>query len=267
MTQYSVALSCSYCDSTHFIRFGKSKGIQRYRCKVCKRTFKDTTSSPMHWLHKKTHVKKYLEALKLGLSVRKAALFAGISKNTSFQWRHKFLSSVSVRTKPAVLNQSVGAMLIRLPFSNKGQNRVVCKKDLPTCSLLVLGEEGCHLKELGERRLGYQISCELLKLAPAGYIAPVKDNVLSRMLNKHSENRIISNNEAREELCEKVKSFAGMLEDWMSRFRGVASKYLQQYWSWFSFIKLCDDKQDGGDMFFKGCVRERSLKVYREFYK
>ena len=37
--------NCPHCHGKNFIKFGKYNGIQRYRCKTCKKTFSNTTNS------------------------------------------------------------------------------------------------------------------------------------------------------------------------------------------------------------------------------
>lgn len=117
---YSVC-TCPHCDSTEFRKHGTDRGIQRYYCKKCCKTFKETTKTPIHGLHKKNKVAIYLEALKNGMSVRKAAVVTGISKNTSFAWRHKLLSSLPAQTIVRNSGHVAAIKIIETPYSNKGK--------------------------------------------------------------------------------------------------------------------------------------------------
>lgn len=82
--------SCPHCNSTSLTRSGFDRGIQRYLCKNCLKTFKATIGTPSHGLHKKEKIARYLKAAREGMSVRKAAQYASISNNTSFAWKHRF---------------------------------------------------------------------------------------------------------------------------------------------------------------------------------
>jgi len=79
---------CPHCGSVHLSRWGKSHGLQRYRCKECKKTFNALTGSALSRLRHKELWLSYSQCLHEGMSVRKSAASCGISKSTSF--RHIF---------------------------------------------------------------------------------------------------------------------------------------------------------------------------------
>jgi transposase-like protein len=80
---------CPKCSSPSKKKHGMHLGIQRYMCKDCGKTFKATVNSPLHWVHDKSKMNRYLHAMELDISIRKAAGILGISVPTSFYWRHK----------------------------------------------------------------------------------------------------------------------------------------------------------------------------------
>ena len=71
---------------------------------------------------------------------------------------------------------------------------------------------------------------------------------------------IVEQREHRKKLVVKINSVQAQLEQWMDRFNGVATKYLQQYWNWFraetSFAQSID-------AFVNECFAHRRLKDYR----
>lgn len=83
---------CPDCKGTRVVRNGKRKGIQRYRCKECRRCFTELTGTLFEGLHKREEFLRFCVCMVRGLSVRRAAQEAGISKNTSFDWRHRIIS-------------------------------------------------------------------------------------------------------------------------------------------------------------------------------
>jgi transposase-like protein len=82
---------CPYCQGTELYRWGKASELQRYRCRHCNRTFNALTGTALARIRHKDKWFDYEQAMVQGLSVRKAAISCGITKNTSFKWRHRFL--------------------------------------------------------------------------------------------------------------------------------------------------------------------------------
>jgi transposase-like protein len=88
-------LLCPRCGSRQIVRFGKRGGTQRYRCKACARTFTDFTGTILHGLRRRDLWLDFCRCLMEGLSVRETAAELGISKNTSFAWRHRAISALA----------------------------------------------------------------------------------------------------------------------------------------------------------------------------
>ena len=85
-------LHCPACNSNQAHRHGHAHGLQRYRCVPCGRTFNALTGTPLARLRHKTLWLDYADCLLASDSVRKAALQLGVHRNTTFRWRHRFLS-------------------------------------------------------------------------------------------------------------------------------------------------------------------------------
>ena len=82
---------CPRCGAAHIRRYGMEHGLQRYRCVGCGRTFNALTGTPLARLRKKECWASFANSLQQSHSVREAARQAGVAKNTSFRWRHRFL--------------------------------------------------------------------------------------------------------------------------------------------------------------------------------
>lgn len=92
---------CPYCGNTYFIKFGRYNGIQRYRCKLCKKTFSNTTCSV--WKYLKISPEKWIKFIELmsqGISLKECAYKLKISCTTAFYWRHKFMHAIENFYKP-----------------------------------------------------------------------------------------------------------------------------------------------------------------------
>ncbi|TBV92329.1 IS1595 family transposase, partial [Azotobacter chroococcum] len=87
--------SCPHCQSSELRPWGSNGGLPRYRCKFCGKTSNPLTGTPMARLRKRHLWQDYAEALTQSLTVRRAAKHCGVSKNTAFLWRHRFLSQIA----------------------------------------------------------------------------------------------------------------------------------------------------------------------------
>src|SRR5271157_5112708 len=87
----SEARKCPRCGAAHIRRYGVEHGLQRHRCVGCGRTFNALTGTPLARLRKKECWASFANSLQQSHSVREAARQAGVAKNTSFRWRHRFL--------------------------------------------------------------------------------------------------------------------------------------------------------------------------------
>jgi transposase-like protein len=88
------ASRCLHCGSTTVVKNGHSCGLQRYRCRACKRTFNATTGTPLAGLHSKERFFQQGDCLAKGLTVRQAAEELGVATSTAFRLRHRFLTAV-----------------------------------------------------------------------------------------------------------------------------------------------------------------------------
>jgi transposase-like protein len=89
--EFSGKATCPACASESVHKWGVVSGLQRYRCKECKRTFNALTGTPMARLRKKELWEDYSQTLSESLSLTKAAARCGIDRTTAFRWRHRFL--------------------------------------------------------------------------------------------------------------------------------------------------------------------------------
>ncbi|TNJ22650.1 IS1595 family transposase, partial [Aeromonas sobria] len=96
-SQLPACSGCPHCqaDANQLAPWGWSRGLRRYRCKRCLRTSTVLTRTPLARLRKAQCWEDYAQALIEGLTVRRAALRCGVSKNTAFLWRHRFLRAMA----------------------------------------------------------------------------------------------------------------------------------------------------------------------------
>lgn len=88
--------TCPYCKKHNVVKYGFTKSKkQRYKCKDCIKYYCITTNTPMYYSKKTT--KEWFGYYKLICTMaplRKSAKDLGISVGTAFQWRHKILNAM-----------------------------------------------------------------------------------------------------------------------------------------------------------------------------
>lgn len=262
--QLPVAYSCPKCNSTNFIRFGKSKGAQRYKCKSCNRTFKDTTGTPTHGLHKKQKIDKYLEALRKGLSVRKAAKYVGISKNTAFTWRHKFLASLSAQSQPKESQAVAGMATIRMDYSAKGRQKPPEKRTNQSKSILITTETKLIIKKLPHKKSTKEATKTITNNIARGYVATMPDKLLTQAIKQQENITYIKTAQQANKHKIKASECVMIFEEWMLRFKGVATKYLQHYLSWHTTLHNSQQLKNEKEQFNNSAVNARSLSNFRK---
>ncbi len=245
---------CVYCHSEKTLRRAKIKGIQRYSCKSCGKYWMATHGTSLGGLQKKYLWQSYINAFLKGLSIRKAALEVGLCIQTSFRWRHRLLSSIS-----CYLPQSIGGIIesadFQMPFNRKGHHRKsssYVKSDIPesgkTPESVIIILSVCR---------GKQESVSSVVKASSLNDEQVKKAITGRILHGsvHITKDTIPyaqchNQEVIEHLCAKSKGKTRKRElvnlnaalqnqiaflDFLNPFRGVATKYLQNYLNWYHY--------------------------------
>jgi len=210
-----------------------NKGIQRFKCKECGRTFNLIHKTAIHGLHKKKLVPKYLEALHKGMSVRKAAAYTGIAVSTAFFWRHKFLSAPSKEQQESIQHKIAATKIIKTPFSNKGAKKSPLIKKQDTVSLLIKDNNKLTIKILPQKKTVLEITKTISKLFPQTPHLTFSPQSLLTRSSRHIKIMPIFEKSIKKHFIDLAEKTEKDLFDWMQKFRGVATKYLQNYWYWY----------------------------------
>lgn len=248
--------ACALCGGIHPYRWGRQSGLQRYRCRSCGHTYTPLTDTPFARLRYKERWLSYSQALIEGLTVRRAAAKCQISKSTSFRWRHRFLE-LPKQTKPKQLRGIVEADETFFARSFKGQRglpRPAHKRGHATHEVGT-GAEKVPVLVIRDRQ-GATTDFKL-KVANTDSIEPLLKSTLAsdailcsdgaapyRLsaqhlgLTHHAVNltakiRVISGAYH----IQNVNAYDSRLKEWMGRFHGVATKYLESYLGWRRFLE------------------------------
>ncbi|MDW5419299.1 IS1595 family transposase [Iodobacter sp. CM08] len=241
---------CNRCGGSHYYRWGRQAGLQRYRCRDCRHTYTVLSGTPLARLRHKDQWLQYSKALIQGLTVRAAATECGVHKNTSFRWRHRFLTLPS-RLKPRLLQGIVEADETYFPLSFKGSRHLPRPVHRRGHALRKKGTGKDQVPVLVLRnRQGVTTDFKLL-VANTKSIEPVLSAVLApdvmlcsdgaaayRLATAHlglSHCAVNLSQGIRVRGAyhvQNVNAYDSRLKNWMTRFHGVATKYLESYLGW-----------------------------------
>ena len=82
---------CPHCDHQGLQKWGNASGLQRWRCKDCRKTFNILTGTPLARLRKKEKWLDNAKAMIAGKTLTDTGKDCEVHRNTAFRWRHRFL--------------------------------------------------------------------------------------------------------------------------------------------------------------------------------
>ncbi len=252
------AVTCPHCSDKRIRANGKLKGVQRYVCNGCSKNFSETTGKFWYNIKKKDKVNRYLYCLLSGYSIRKSAKETGISIQTSFDWRHKLLtsfSSVSIEEFQGIVESDD----LFFSYSEKG-NRNLDRKPkkrgekaskagisnekvtvVATCDrsgnkdFKVATRGRISKKDLDKILKGKLEKAEVLcSDSHRSYSAFAKENKIEhKKFNASKGQRTVD----KVYHVQNVNNMDMRLRKFMDSFNGVATKYLQNYLNWFLVLE------------------------------
>ena len=253
----STAPICPRCRCEYVTKAGVHNGRQVYKCKNCKYQFRETAKSLVYHLHKYPLILDYLKCMLEGKSLRACAREVGISLPTSFRWRHKILSAIQGLEGGINFSGITEADELLLQYSEKGrrykspeEKEQAMKTVHPNVAVLVMTDREGNLlfKHTGENKVqNSQIKEELKRRVSENNLICFKPNDEFKQAVMESPSKKVMVRRKTKGLAiysvnvaeKKITNFLV----WMMRFRGVATKYLQNYLMWFVVMnKYLKDK-------------------------
>ena len=115
-----VDRQCPHCQRPGAENRGMARGLRRYRCKACGKSFNALTATLLSRLRHKDRWLAFGQSLAEEETIDQAAGRCGIAHSTAFRWRHRFLRAA----KPAseMLGGIVEADETFVLSSRKGSN-------------------------------------------------------------------------------------------------------------------------------------------------
>jgi hypothetical protein len=173
-----------------------------------------------------------------GYSIKRSAAQTGIAESTAFEWRHKILSKIK-QLPDAKLKEVIELEEVRKKYSAKGQTKQVTKEVKNSIYSLVFATDGArNLRSDKIKFCNRHQNKILIQFSDISYNKNIfkcpRKTVFSEFAN-HIENVYFvddtSNNTT------NIKNQITRWENWMQRFHGVATDYLQNYLQWFDFLQ------------------------------
>jgi transposase-like protein len=243
---------CPRCGALDARPWGKARGLPRYRCAECHKTFNSFTGTAVAGLHNKDRWLEHARALIEGESLAKAAERCQIHPSTAFRWRHRFLAALNL-DKPKSLSGVVEADETFILESFKGRRgglaraarrrggkaakRGLSPEQIPvivardrsgaTFDAVLPRLDAASLEEAFGERIppSTDFCCDGGKAITAfAKRAKLKLHVLPAPGNPKPEEPLFHIN--------NVNAYHGRLKEWMRRFHGVATENLTTYLSW-----------------------------------
>lgn len=243
---------CPHCRSTVVVRNGHADGLQRYKCRACKRSFNALTGTPLARLRQKGKWLVQAEAVREGLTIKQAAARLKVAPSTAFRWRHRFLAlpktvqaqclvGIAEADETFFLHSCKGQRrLARKPRRRGGRaaKRGLSKEQVPV--LVARDRSGATANIILAADGKADLVAALKPLLPFDTIlctdgssvlaAAVKEiGVAHRPVNVCAGQRVA----AGVYHIQNVNAYDSRLKNWIRRFHGVATKYLDSYLGWF----------------------------------
>jgi len=253
----STAPICPRCRCEYVTKAGVHNGRQVYKCKNCKYQFRETAKSLVYHLHKYPLILDYLKCMLEGKSLRACASEVGISLPTSFRWRHKILSAIQGLEGGINFSGITEADELLLQYSEKGrkyktleEKEQAMKTVHPNVAVLVMTDREGNLlfKHTGENKVqNSQIKEELKRRVSENNLICFKPNdEFKQAIMESPSKKVIVRRKTKGLAIYSVNVAEKKITNflfWMMRFRGVATKYLQNYLMWFVVMnKYLKDK-------------------------
>ncbi|MDV3427178.1 MAG: transposase [Bacillota bacterium] len=242
---------CPHCGSRKVIKHGFFKGKQRYKCKECKKTFNLFTNTLLSWSHYKEKWESFIKSMGDDITLRQAEKEIGVSYVTLFYWRHKIMSILD-ETNDNKLHGVLEMTKMNFSYLNKyhpkEENEDEFEKEdniKETVCFTFIYQRDARLESFiykdrkGARSLIEDIAYNIDKNS----IICLNNNYPFRFPLIYKKFKVAETGSRKYKRrwyynADQVKKYITMFKIWMTPFRGVSSKYLTQYSSYFKTNKI-----------------------------
>ncbi len=250
---------CEKCGCKLYKNGRTKNGIQKYICSGCRASSSETTNTII--CHSKLSFeiwKNVIDNLLNGFSLRRIAEENNISLLTSFRIRHKVLYALKDFIENISLSGKIQSDEKYFSINLKGTKQ----KNMPRFSKKRTSK-GNGIKGISHHKVCVVSSIDendnlLLKIVGLGRCTTdmLKDSLGQKLNNAKSVNADSAS--AYQDFCEcynltlhaipsgfhsddifnisEINGIHSQLETWISKFRGISTRHLQEYLNWFVYI-------------------------------
>lgn len=277
---------CIHCQSSKFKKHGIYRGRQRYKCKTCNRTFNDLTGTAWHYIHYKDKFHRYIHLLAEQKTLEECTISLGICMQTAFCWRHKLLNAYDkAGLKPlkeeiqadetSILESCKGnpaqVQKIQRPVRKRGgkskyggfssdQMTILAACDSNRNTILRYVGNGGIKKAAIYQALGSYIRKQ--RVNQAIFVTDANNSFLQFARDKKLIHQIVpstAKNYKNEQgfHLQKVNALHHRLKRWLTKFNGVATKYIQNYLNYFRLWDKFTNFKERFIYFFRMSVKDK----------
>ena len=255
------ARRCPHCASEGAVSRGMARGLRRYQCKGCGRTFNALSGTPLSGLHHKERWLSFGASLAKGETVKASAARCDVAVSTAFRWRHRFLAAA--RSDSEVLKGIVEADETYVLESRKGarglgrkarrrggkaKKRGLSREQVPV--LMAADRSGTTVSAVLPRvdaaaltaALDPVVAKDALLVSDGGASYPPCAAALG--VSHEALNRSMGERVRGDLHVQTVNSRHSRLKDFLRPRRGIATRYLDNYLSWFHLVGLAPGAND-----------------------
>lgn len=265
--RFETGLVCVKCGCVDgILKNGKRKnGTQKYKCKHCGSYFSESTNSLLTGTHKSIEVwESFLVCMNDELTLRESAERCGIHYNTAFFWRHKILNSLReddnlslggiVESDETYFTLSFKGNHKRNPDFRYANGRTEARKrgysnhtkglskELACVSCSVDRQSHSFGKVAGTGRIDLsELESVLSDRVLSGSILCTDGNTIYRKYAKNHDCVVKEIKGGKSKIgvyhLNTVNSYHSTLKSFVHQFKGVATKYLNNYLVWCNWVR------------------------------
>ena len=241
-SQSEGVCQCPHCRSREIKKNGRCKGVQKYRCGKCYKEFRASTKTSMYYCKHPELLPKYIACMVERKTISLTAQTVGVSRSSAFQWRHKILEALSASQETLIKYDAILA-IATFAYSTKGldKRKSPIVPDVPAnaqVSVSLLANIEGHMS-VNTCNVGLLIPKVLRKnligkLSAVRTLTSKSSLQVSRAVSALTSSHI----KIKSDLAVSVPYLDPIdMKQWLTKFNGVASKYLQHYFNWFVFLR------------------------------
>jgi transposase-like protein len=264
LTEEKVEGRCPRCESKRVIKKGFKSGRQYYLCKECDRHFSSSTSKvlALSKLERDVWV-EYARCMVDCLTLRECADRCGVCLKTSFFMRVRVCECMACYLDAFRVDSACTAEIdeyyLRESFTGnhtKGARFIMPRRprrrptddakrgisDNLICVLTGINDRGCVFLEIAARgRIGKEEARKILegKVAEGAIVSTDKHQAYRKLMPELGvaiHNRYDSKDRS-QGVINMVNSLHARLGDFLGRFKGISSRWLDNYLVWFQWIE------------------------------